>query len=78
MTVLTEELLYMRPNLGYVRKRKVTEYEFNVRSDWGRHVGFLYTIPTVLELCGLQDGKMGCVAARDEGLIQLEQHSVGG
>jgi hypothetical protein len=59
-------------------KGRVIEYVLNVRSDWGRNAGVLYTVPTVLVLCGPQDGKMGCAAARDEGLIQFEQHSVGG
>jgi hypothetical protein len=77
VTVLTEEHLNMRPNLGHVRRR-VIEYVPNVQSDWGRSAGVLYTVPTVLVPCGLQDSKTGCAAAQDEGLIQFEQYSVGG
>ena len=61
---------------GLCEKGRVIKYIPNVRSDWGRSAGVLYTAPTVLVLCGLQDGKKGCAAAQDEGLIQLEQHSV--
>jgi hypothetical protein len=80
MTVITEECLYMRPHLGYVRKGGIIDFEHvpNVRLDWGRRAGVLYTIPTVSVLCGRQDGKMGCAVARDEGSIQYEQHSVCG
>ena len=49
----------------------------NLRSDWERNAGVLYRVPTVLVLCGLRESKMGCGAARDEGLIQFEQDSVG-
>ncbi len=76
MTVLTEEHLYMRANLCNVSNRRVIECVRNVRLDWGRHVGVLYTTPTMLVLCGLKGGKMGCVAARGEGLIRIEQHFV--
>jgi hypothetical protein len=63
---------------GLCEKGRMIEYVPNVRSDWGKSAGVLYTVPTVLVLCGLQDSKTGCAAARDEGLIQFEQHSVGG
>jgi hypothetical protein len=36
----------------------------------------LYTVPTALVLCGLQGSKMGCGAARDEELIEVEEDSV--
>ena len=78
VTVLTEKLLYMRPNLGPCEKVRVIEYVPNVRSNWGINAGVLYTVPTVLVLCGPQDSKMGCAVARDEGLIQFEQDSVCG
>ena len=42
------------------------------------NAGALYTVPTVLVLCALQDSRMGCAAARDEGLIKFEQNFVGG
>ena len=76
MTVFTEECLYMRPHLGYVRKRRVIEHVSHVRSDLGRHVRDLYTTPTGWVLCGQQDGKMGCAPACYEGSIQYEQHSL--
>ena len=78
VTVLTEELLYMSPNLGPCKKVRVIECVPDVRSDWGRNAKALYIVPTMLVLCGLQDNKMGRAAARDEGLIQFEQDSVGG
>jgi hypothetical protein len=63
---------------GLCEKGRVIEYFPNVRLDWGRSAKVLYTVPTVLALCELKDSKMGCAAARDEGLIQFEQHFVGG
>ena len=63
---------------GLCEKGTVIEYVPNVRSDWGRHAGVLCTVSTLLVLCGLQDSKTGCAAARDEDLIQFEQHSVDG
>jgi len=41
---------------GLCEKGRVIEYVRNVRSDWGRNEGVPYTVPTVLVLCGLQDG----------------------
>ena len=49
-----------------------------LRSDWGRNAEVLYRVLIVLVLCGLQESKMGCGAAGDEGSIAIEQDSVGG
>jgi hypothetical protein len=68
VAVLTEELLYMRPNLGYVRKG-VWLSRF-LTNDWTRGkaqdsaAGVLYAVPTVLVLGGLQDSKMGRARTR--------------
>ena len=35
MTVFTEECLYMRAHLDYVRKEGIIEHMLNLRSDWG-------------------------------------------
>ena len=63
---------------GLYEKGMMIDYVSNVQPDWGRNARVLYTVPTVSVLCGLQDSKTGCAAARDEGLIQFEQDPVGG
>ena len=63
MTLFTEECLYMRAHLDYVRKEGAIEHMPDVQSDWGKHARVLCTIPRVWALCGLQDGKMGHAVA---------------
>ena len=60
------------------RKEGGLSMSLTLRWDWGRNAEVLYRVLIVLVLCGLQESKMGCGAAGDEGSIEIEQDSVGG